>query len=94
MGDTPLIKYEVIDTNKIKKKPRYCKIEKDLVRFPNNEKQKNNGPSPMSYDVQKAVAKSVWANSNQPQWGVTKKESYFTRRPKASPAFQIEGDFI
>ena len=32
----------------------------------------------MTYNVQQAVAKSVWATHNQPQWGTTKKESYFT----------------
>lgn len=36
----------------------------------------------MSYDVLKAVSKSVWATQNQPQWGTTKKESYFSMLAK------------
>ena len=55
-GNIPLGQYETLEMDKIKKKPRYCKIDKLLVRFP--DKGKNDLPHPQTYDVQEAVVSS------------------------------------
>ena len=74
-GDTPLIKYDPIVLEKVFKKPRYTKIDEKIVRFKSNEK--NNSPSPSSYDTQKAMVKSQWIKREQPLWGNSPKKSYF-----------------
>jgi len=51
-GDLPLNKYDAVDLNKIKKKPRYAMINKDLKRFDDSlEKKEKNSPSSNSYNV-------------------------------------------
>lgn len=48
-GASPLIKYDPVEIYKIKKKPRYTKIEEKVQRFPSFEK--SDSPSIASYDV-------------------------------------------
>ena len=49
-------KYEAMDLDKQKSKPRYTKINENLVRFKKIEK--NDLPSPLTYDVANSIAKS------------------------------------
>lgn len=57
-GDLPFNKYEVMDLNKLKNKPRYTRIYKELDRF--KDKERDMSPSPSSYDTVGAVAKTQW----------------------------------
>ena len=63
LGESPLVKYDVLEMDKLKKKPRYTTFEKNLDRFGKNEKGKEQekekaSPSPASYDTSKAYLKS------------------------------------
>ena len=49
LGETPLVKYDHIEMDKLKKKPRYTTIETKIDRFKPTEK--NASPSPSSYDT-------------------------------------------
>lgn len=48
-----------MDLNKLKNKPRYTKINKEMVRF--KEKERDMSPSPSSYDIASSVAKTQWS---------------------------------
>jgi hypothetical protein len=50
------MKYETMDLNKMKTKPRYTRIYKELDRF--KEKERDLSPSPSSYNIAEAVAKT------------------------------------
>ena len=60
-GPSPFNKYETIDLNKLKSKPRYTKIYTEGVRF--KDKERDMSPSPSSYDIASAVAKTQWQQS-------------------------------
>jgi hypothetical protein len=60
-GASPFNKYETIDLNKLKSKPRYTKIYNEGERFVT--KDKDMSPSPSSYDIATAVAKTQWQQS-------------------------------
>ena len=49
-GDNPLNKYEAMELNKIRKKPRYTVINKDIERFSKQVKDRTS-PSSATYDV-------------------------------------------
>lgn len=60
-GELPFNKYEVMDLNKLKSKPRYTRIYKEGERF--KDKERDMSPSPSSYDIAGAVAKTQWSSS-------------------------------
>ena len=49
-------KYNAMDLDKMKQKPRYTKIHENGVRF--KKVEKNDKPSPLSYNVSEAISKS------------------------------------
>lgn len=48
LGETPLVKYDFMEMDKLKKKPRYTTFEKNLDRFGKNEKVKENDKDKIS----------------------------------------------
>ena len=60
-GPSPFNKYETIDLNKLKSKPRYTRIYNEGERF--KDKERDMSPSPSSYDIASAVAKTQWQQS-------------------------------
>ena len=55
-GPSPFNKYETIELNKLKSKPRYTKIYNEGDRFVT--KERDMSPSPSSYDIASSVAKT------------------------------------
>jgi hypothetical protein len=73
-------KYDAMEMDKIKTKPRYTKINENLVRF--KKAEKDDKPSPLSYNVADAISKSQWSNSKNKgpgakMFGGTERRSVF-----------------
>ena len=63
-GENPMPgKYEAMQLDKLKTKPRYTKINETLQRFKKDDK--DNKPSPLSYDVAGAIQATQWKKENK-----------------------------
>lgn len=79
-AEIPLNKYNTLELDRIKEKPRYPIIEKNIQRWSpggNNDKS----PSPLSYKIENAYEKTQWPKQ---------KDCIFNRKARISPFQEIE----